>query len=128
MTRVVKRIVQEPNELEKGREKWLQMERVVNVQLRRIDPRYKISNLIKRRDGSIEFEASIEFEEKHRKHIARIFSLLELENKDTEFVQAKFYLPRSVQKRIKQWAVELDVPVSSLVAALLEERVREEIG
>ena len=74
MTRVVKRIVQEPNELEKGREKWLPMERVVNVQLRRIDPRYEISNLIKRRDGSIEFEASIEFEEKHRKtHCADFF-------------------------------------------------------
>ena len=128
MTKVVKRIVQKPKELEKEREKWLSMERVVNVGLRRIDPRYEISNLIKRPDGSIEFEASTEFKENHQKKIAHIFSLLELDNKDTEFVQAKFYLPRAVQKRIKQWAVELGVPVSSLVAALLDERVREENG
>jgi hypothetical protein len=102
------------------------MERVVNVELRRIDPRYRISNLIKRPDGSIEFEAATEFKEIHRKRIARIFSLLKLGDKDSEFVQAKFYLPRAVQKRIKQWAVDLDVPVSSLVAALLDERAREE--
>ena len=126
MAKVVKRIVRKPSELEKEREKWLPMERLVNVELRRIDPRYAISNLIKHPDGSIEFEASVEFRQVHRKQIARVFSLLKLEDKDTEFVQAKFYLPRAVQKRIKQWAVDLDVPVSSLVAALLDERVREE--
>ena len=128
MTKVVKRIVQKPKELEKEREKWLSMERVVNIGLRRIDPSYGISNLIKRPDGSIEFEAATEFKERHRKQIARVFSILMLEKKDTEFVQAKFYLPRAVQKQLKQWAVDLDVPVSSLVAALLAERVREEHG
>ena len=128
MTKIVKRIVQKPTELEQERRKWLSMERVVNVELRRIDPRYEISNLIKRPDGSIEFEATTEFKENHKEKIARVFSLLELENKDAEFVQAKFYLPRAVQRRIKQWAVDLDVPVSSLVAALLDERVREENG
>lgn len=128
MTKIVKKIVQKPEELAKEREKWLSMERVINVELRRIDPNYQISNLTKRPDGSVEFEASTEFKEKHRKQVACIFSLLELENKDTEFVQAKFYLPRAIQRRIKQWAIDLDVPVSSLVAALLDERVREEIG
>ncbi len=128
MTKVVKRIVQKPKELEKEREKWLSMERVVNIELRRIDPSYEISNLIKRPDGSIEFEAGTEFKERHQKQIACVFSILMLEKKDTEFVQAKFYLPRAVQKRLKQWAVDLDVPVSSLVAALLDERVREEHG
>lgn len=128
MTKVVKRIVQKPKELEKERKKWLSMERVVNIELRRIDPSYEISNLIKRPDGSIEFEVATEFKERHRKQIARVFSILMLEKKDTEFVQAKFYLPRVVQKQLKQWAVDLDVPVSSLVAALLDERVREEHG
>jgi hypothetical protein len=126
MTKVVKRIVRKPSELEKEREKWLPMERLVNIELRRIDPKYAISNLIKHPDGSIEFEASTEFREIHRKQIAEIFSLLKLEDKDTEFVQAKFYLPRAIQKRVKQWAIELDVPVSSLVAALLDERARKE--
>ncbi len=128
MTKIVKRIVQKPTELEQEQRKWLSMERVVNVELRRIDPRYEISNLIKRPDGSIEFEATTEFKENHQEKIAGVISLLELENKDAEFVQAKFYLPRAVQRRIKQWAVDLDVPVSSLVAALLDERVREENG
>ena len=128
MANVVKRIVQKPEELKKEREKWLSMERVNNVELRRIDPEYEISNLIKRPDGSIEFEVSKEFKERHQVKVAHIFSLLELNTEDTTFVQTKYYLPRAVQKRIKRWALDLDVPVSSLVAALLDERVREEHG
>lgn len=126
MVKIVKRIVQKPKELKKERENWLSMQRLINVELQRIDSRYEIRELIKRPDGGIEFEASTEFKEKHQNEIARVFSLLELNNDDSKFVQAKYYLPRAIQKRVKQWATELGVPVSSLVAAILDERVREE--
>jgi len=128
MAKVVKRIVQKPKELKKERENWLSMQRLINVELQRIDPQYEIRELIKRPDGGIEFETSTEFKEKHHEEIARIFSLLELKNDDSKFVQAKYYMPRVIQKRVKQWATELGVPVSSLVAAILDERVREELN
>ncbi len=128
MAKVVKKIVQKPEEIKKEKENWLSMQRVINVELQRIDPQYEISELIKRPDGCIEFEASMEFKKEHQEEITRVFSLLELKNDDSKFVQAKYYLPRAIQKRVKQWATELGVPVSSLVAAILDERARKEFG
>lgn len=99
------------------------MERVINVELRRVDARYGIRNLIRRPDGSLEFEAETEFEEKDRDAIRQIFALLQ--QPEADFVQAKYYLPRTIQKRMKRSAVDLGVPVSSLVAAILDEYSRE---
>lgn len=117
------RVVQKPREIKAEREKWLSMERVINVELRRVDARYGIRNLIRRPDGSLEFEAETEFEEKDRDAIRQIFALLQ--QPEADFVQAKYYLPRTIQKRMKRSAVDLGVPVSSLVAAILDEYSRE---
>jgi hypothetical protein len=64
-----------------------------------------------------------EFDKKDRDAVLRIFTLLE--QPDVDFVQAKFYLPRAIQKRVKRSAVDLGVPVSSLVAAILDEYSRK---
>lgn len=117
------RVVQKPKEVKAEREKWLSMERVINVELRRVDARYGIRNLIRRPDGSLEFEAATEFDEKDRDAIRQVFALLE--QPEADFVQAKYYLPRTIQKRMKRSAVDLGVPVSSLVAAILDEYSRE---
>ena len=65
----------------------------------------------------------MEFHKKDRDEVRRIFGLLE--QQDVDFVQAKFYLPRAIQKRVKLSAIDLGVPVSSLVAAILDEYSRE---
>lgn len=117
------RVVQKPKEVKAKREKWLSMERVINVELRRVDARYGIRNLIRRPDGRLEFEAATEFAEKDRDAIRQVFALLE--QPEADFVQAKYYLPRTIQKRMKRSAVDLGVPVSSLVAAILDEYSRE---
>ena len=126
MTKRKWQVVQKPREIKNEREKWLSMERVINVRLRRVDARYEIKDLIRRPDGSIEFAATTEFEEKDRDEIRQIFALLE--QPDADFVQAKYYLPRTIQKRMKRSAIDLGVPVSSLVAAILDEFSREAAG
>jgi hypothetical protein len=55
--KIIKRIVQNPKDLESTREAWLSWERVINAGLLSIDSRYKIQNLIRRPDGEIQFEA-----------------------------------------------------------------------
>jgi hypothetical protein len=117
------KVVQKPSDLKTEREKWLSMERVINVELRRVNPAYGIKNLVRRHDGSFDFEATMEFHKKDRDEVRRIFRLLE--QQDVDFVQAKFYLPRAIQKRVKLSAIDLGVPVSSLVAAILDEYSRE---
>ncbi len=117
------KVVQNPSEIKAERTKWLSMERVINVELSRVNAKYRILNLIRRPDGSFDFEAAIEFDKKDESEIRRIFALLE--QPDTDFVQTKFYLPRVLQKRMKRAAVDLGVPVSSLVAAILDEYSRE---
>lgn len=117
--RIIKKIVQNPKDLERARETWLSWERVINAGLRSIDPRYKIQNLTRRPDGAIQFEASMKFAPKHAKQIQRLLDLLK--DSDLAFTQAKFYLPRELQKRLKQRALELGVPTSSLMSALLAE-------
>ena len=126
MTKRKWQVVQKPREIKNEREKWLSMERVINVRLRRVDARHEIKDLIRRPDGSIEFAATTEFEEKDRDEIRQIFALLE--QPDADFVQAKYYLPRTIQKRMKRSAIDLGVPVSSLVAAILDEFSREAAG
>jgi len=99
------------------------MERVINVELRRLNPRYAIRNLIRRPDGSFEFAAETAFDNKDADRIRQIFALLD--EPDVDFVQVKLYLPRTIQKRVKRSAIDLGVPVSSLVAAILDEYSRE---
>lgn len=118
--------VQKPVEVKAEREKWLSMERVINVELRRVNAKYGIKNLIRRPDGSFDFAAATEFDKKDGDKIRRIFALLE--QPDANFVQVKFYLPLAIQKRVKSAAVDLGVPVSSLVAAILDEYSREAAG
>ena len=117
------KVVQKPSEIKAERGKWLSMERVINVELSRVNAKYRIRNLIRRPDGSFDFEAETEFDEKDESEIRQIFALLE--QPETDFVQAKFYLPRVLQKRMKRAAVDLGVPVSSLVAAILNKYSRE---
>lgn len=119
MAKIIKKVVEKPEEIDKTREQWLSIERVINAGLRLIDPRYEVRNLRRRKNGAIEFEASVEFDTKHAKRIEHLLALLE--NEDLEFSQAKYYLPRDLQKRLKQRALELGVPTSSLVSAILAE-------
>ncbi len=124
MVKIVKKVVQRPRQIKKEREKWLSMERVINAGLSLIDPRYEIQNLIRRPDGSFEFESAIEFEPAHQNKIDNVLSLLREEKAD--FVQAKFYLPRRVQRNLKRRAIDLGVPASSLVAAILDVSTRDD--
>jgi len=117
--KIIKKIVQKPKDLESARKTWLSWQRVINAGLRSIDPRYEIQNLIRRPDGAIQFEASVRFNPKHAKKIQKLLALLE--DADLEFTQAKFYLPKELQKRLKQRALELGVPTSSLMSAILAE-------
>ncbi len=117
--KIIKKIVQKPKDLESIHEAWLSWERVINAGLRSIDSRYEIQNLIRRPDGSIQFEASVKFDPKHAKKIQRLLELLK--DQDLEFTQVKFYIPKELQKRLKQRAVELGVPASSLMSAILAE-------
>ena len=117
--KIIKKLIQKPKDLESARETWLSWERVINAGLRTIDPRYEIQNLIRRPDGDIQFEASVKFSPKHAKKVQRLLALLK--DPDLEFTQAKFYIPKELQKRLKQRAVELGVPTSSLMSAILAE-------
>ncbi len=121
MAKIKKKIVQRSEEVRKQRRKLLSMERTINAGLRDIDPRYEIRNLIRRPDGTIEFEAEIEFDPAHAQAIEPLFSLLH--DDVTDFVQAKYYLPREVREKVKRRALDLHVPVSSLVAAILAREV-----
>jgi len=95
MAKIIKRIIQKPEEIEKVREQWLSIERVINAGLRSIDPRYEVSNLRRRKNGSIEFEASVEFDSKHAKRIEHLLALLE--DEDLEFTPAMDGSPDPVQ-------------------------------
>jgi hypothetical protein len=117
--KIIKKIVQKPKDLESAREVWLSWQRVINAGLRSIDPRYEIRNLIRRPDGAIEFEASVKFNPKHAKKVQKLLALLK--DPDLEFTQAKFYIPKELQKRLKRRAVDLGVPTSSLMSAILAE-------
>lgn len=121
MVTIVKKIVQQPEEIRKQRKKLISIERVINAGLSRIDASYKIRNLIRRPDGTIEFEAAVEFKPAHRERVEKLLSLLE--DDDTDFVQVKFYLPRELQDKAKRRAVDMHVPASSLVAAILAENL-----
>lgn len=121
MAKIIKKIVKKPQQLRKERERWISMERVINAGLRRINPQYRIWNLVRHRNGTIEFESSVEFDPAHRKQIEHLLSLLH--TKESEFVQAKLYLPQEIWDKVKHKAIDLDVRNSSLVAAILAEEL-----
>ena len=124
MAKIKKTIVQKPEQLKKARERWVSMQRVINIELQRINPEYIINNLIRRPDGTVEFEALIEFKKSDREKVNQVLELLH--EPEFEFVQAKYYLPESVRRKVKRFAVDHGYQESSLVSAVLDEFFRDE--
>ena len=122
MAKIKKTIIQKPEQLKKARERWVSMQRVINIELQRINPEYKIDNLIRRPDGTVEFEALIEFKMSDRKKVNQVLELLH--EPEIKFVRAKYYLPESLRKKVKRFAVDHGYQESSLVSAVLDEFFR----
>jgi hypothetical protein len=99
------------------------LEKIVNRKLRALGRSYGIRNLHRTPQGRYRFELKLTVDPRHESRLHDILREVLRELPADRSVQAKYYLPESVVKRIKTVAQKRGVSQSALVAECLTERL-----
>lgn len=99
------------------------IEKKVNAELRQINHRYHITNLILSPRGDYWFDFSVKFAASDMPAVNQIlkkYLIKQHKPQHEEIVQAKFYLPARICQRLRELSAKLRKPQSKIV----EERLR----
>jgi hypothetical protein len=100
------------------------LERAINDKLRRVSPNYGVRNLYRTGKGVYYFDLKVKVDPRHEGRLRDIVREILRELPGDRSVQAKYYLPESVVKRVRAVARKRGVSQSSLVTECLEGKVR----
>jgi hypothetical protein len=98
---------------------FVELEKAINRKLRRVAPSYGIRNLYRTPQGRYRFEMKVTVDPRHEGKLHQILRDVLRALPADRPVQAKFYLPESVVKRVKALARKKGVSQSALVAECL---------
>jgi hypothetical protein len=96
------------------------LERAINRKLRKVGPGYGIRSLYRTPQGRYRFEMKVSVDPSHAAKLHEILREVLRELPGDRPVQAKYYLPESVVKRVRTAARKRGVSQSALVAECLE--------
>ncbi len=98
-----------------------ELEKTINRKLRKLGPDYGIRNLYRTPQGRYRFEMKVSVDPRDEAKLHAILRDLLRELPGDRPVQAKYYLPESIVKRVKAQAQKKGVSQSALVAECLVE-------
>lgn len=96
------------------------VEERINERLKAIDKRYTIRHLVRAADGKYRFELTVAIDPRHQAALHRVLREVLRELPADRHIQAKFYLPESIARRVKQVAEKRAMSQSALVAECLK--------
>jgi hypothetical protein len=96
------------------------LEKAINRKLRRIGPNYGIRNLHRTPRGRYRFEMKVSIDPRDEAKLHEIVRQVLRELPGDRAVQAKYYLPESIVKRVRAVAKRRGLSQSALVAKCLE--------
>lgn len=100
-----------------------ELESRINERLKAIDRRYAIRHLLQAPDGKFRFELSVAVDPRFKTALERVLREVLRELPADRQVQAKFYFPESLVKRIRKAAAKRGVSRSALVADCLSQHL-----
>jgi len=95
------------------------LEQQVNRRLREIGQGFAIRHLVRNPDGTYRFELAVAIDPRQRADLRRVLREVLKGLPMDRHVQAKFYLPESVVRRVKEVARERGISQSALVKECL---------
>lgn len=96
------------------------LEKTINRKLRKVDRSYGVRNLHRTPQGRYRFEMKVSVDPRDQAKLHQILREVLRELPGDRPVQAKYYLPESVVKRIKTVAKRRGLSQSALVAECLQ--------
>jgi hypothetical protein len=112
MDRTIKRTISTKN--------FRDLEQRINERLKAIDKRYMVRHLFLAPDGKYRFELSVAIDPRHQAALQRVLREVLRELPADRPVQAKFYLPESIARRVKEIAEKREITQSALVVECLK--------
>lgn len=95
-----------------------ELERKINAELGKLNPKYEIGKLVLTSKGDYWFDFSVRFAVKDMPAVNRILAKRlgrKQRTEDEEIVQAKFYLPASLCQALRELSAKTGKPQSKIV-------------
>jgi hypothetical protein len=100
---------------------YAELEKAINRKLRKVGPNYGLRNLYRTPQGRYRFEMKVSVDPRHQAKLHEILREVLRELPADHPIQAKYYLPQSVVRRVKAVARKRGLSQSAVVAECLED-------